>query len=278
MSQTVAPGAFGRLLRYWRQVRKRSQEDVALEIDSSIRHISFLENGRSLPSRDITLRLAAYFGLSGRETNNLLFSAGYAPVSIAELGMQEASFLDESLVHTLRGLDPFPSVIIDHSGDVRMVSRGWMAIMGPQVPSVHARPRFNLADVFFVPDGLRPHMENWEDAVCALLVALQQEVLMFQDRDTVAALRHYLADESVPADWKVRGANLLTMSGMRIRIRLPGDEVRTYLQVFNTVGSVRFVPDPVLMIYSIFPCDQVVADHWHALVGKATPTHPLLRY
>ena len=55
MSEKIAEGAFGRLLRFWRQVRKRSQEDVALEIDSSIRHISFLENGKSLPSREITL-------------------------------------------------------------------------------------------------------------------------------------------------------------------------------------------------------------------------------
>ncbi len=51
MSEKVSDGAFGRLLRFWRQLRKRSQEDVALEIDSSIRHISFLENGKSLPSR-----------------------------------------------------------------------------------------------------------------------------------------------------------------------------------------------------------------------------------
>ena len=108
MVEAIAKGAFGRLLRYWRQARKRSQEDVALEIDSSIKHISFLENGKSLPSRAIILRLASYFGLSGRETNNLLTAANYSPISNEQLNLRESELMHASLVHTLRGLIHFP--------------------------------------------------------------------------------------------------------------------------------------------------------------------------
>jgi len=278
MVEIIVEGAFGRLLRYWRQVRKRSQEDVALQINSSIKHISFLENGKSLPSRAIILRLADYFGLSGRETNNLLAAASYSPVSIEQLNMRESDLLQASLVHTLRGLDPNPSAIIDRSGEVRMVNRAWIEIIGKRVPSVLAQEHFNIMDIFLAKDGLKPFMENWEDSVCAMLVALQQEVLMFEDRLSINTLQRYLADRSIPRDWKVRGANRLTISGMNIRMSLPDDKPRNYLHVFNTVGSARVVPDPVLMIYSIFADDEAVRDNWsHRLRGNRY-VHSLLGY
>ena len=274
----MAEGAFGRLLRYWRQVRKRSQEDVALEIDSSIRHISFLENGKSLPSREITLRLASYFGLSGRETNNLLVAAGYSPMAIGALNPRDAGILHQSLVATLRGFDPYPAAIIDRAGDVKMINRGWMEILGSRIPSIHRQSRLNLMDVFFAEDGLRLYMENWEDGICALLVTLQQDVLMYQDPLAIANLQRYLKDPGLPADWQLRGANLLTLSGMYIRLSLPGDESRNYVVVFNTVGSERFIPDPMLMIFSVFPQDEEVVERWQGRMSGKDYEHPLLPY
>lgn len=278
MGEKIAEGAFGRLLRYWRQVRKRSQEDVALEIDSSIKHISFLENGKSLPSRDITRRLAGYFGLSGRETNNLLAAAGYPAGSMAELNMHDNAVLRASLIYTLRGLDPCPSAIIDPSGNVQMVNRGWVEIIGKRVPSLQAQDHFNVMDIFMAEDGLKQYMEDWEEAICATLVSLQQEVLMFQDRQSINTLQRFLKNKSIPRDWKVRGANRLTLSGMYSRLFLPDDKPRNYLHVLNTVGSSRVVPDPLLMIYSIFPEEQEVVDRWQVRVRESSCAHPLLAY
>ena len=278
MSEKIADGAFGRLLRFWRQVRKRSQEDVALEIDSSIRHISFLENGKSLPSREITLRLADYFGLSGRETNNLLVAAGYTPMAIGALNPRDTSILQQSLVATLRGFDPFPSAIIDRAGDVKMINRGWVEILGKRVSSFHHETDFNLMDIFFAEDGLRRYMDNWQDGICALLVTMQQDVLIYQDRAAIANLQRYLKDPDLPADWQVRGANLLTLSGMYLRLSLPGDEPRNYIIVINTVGSERFIPDPMLMIFSVFPQDEEVAGRWQTRLAGNSYEHPLLPY
>ncbi|TDG11811.1 XRE family transcriptional regulator [Seongchinamella unica] len=276
MVEKIAEGAFGRLLRYWRQVRKRSQEDVALEIDSSIKHISFLENGRSLPSRDIILRLAKYLGLSGRETNNLLASANYAPVNIEKFNLEDSAMLRASLSNILRGLEPYPSAIIDRTGNVRMLNRAWVEVIGKQVPSIHRQTHFNVMDMFLAPDGLKLYMENWQDVICALLVTLQQEVLMFQDADSITTLQRYLADPSVPSDWQIRGANRMSMSGMYSRINLPGDRPRDYLHVLNIVGSLRVVPDPVLMIYSIFTEDEEQAEAWRQRLIGSTYQHPLL--
>jgi hypothetical protein len=143
---------------------------------------------------------------------------------------------------------------------------------------VHARDTFHLLEVFIAPDGLKNYMERREDTISALLVTLQQEVLMFQDRTAITALQQYLADPSIPADWRVRGANLLTISGMYTRVHLPDDQPRDYLHVINTVGSERFVPDPVLMIYSVFPREEEVTARWHAWLEENRYQHALLAY
>ena len=146
---------------------------------------------------------------------------------------------------TLRGFDPYPSAIIDRAGDVKMINRGWVEILGKRNASMRGAMEFNLMDVFFAEDGLRRYMDNWQDAICAMLVTLQQDVLIYQDPLTIVNLQRYLKDPDLPADWQVRGANLLTLSGMHLQLSLPEDIPRNYIVVINTVGSERFIPDPM---------------------------------
>lgn len=159
-----------------------------------------------------------------------------------------------------------------------MVNRGWVEILGKQVPSIELKAEFNVLEVYFAEDGLRPYIEDWEDTICALLVTLQQEVIMCEDRTAISILQRVLADGSIPADWRQRGANKLTLSGMYNRLSLPGDKARTYMHVFNTVGSTRFEPDPALMIYSVFPQDEEVAAAWQKRLRGNCSQHPLLPY
>src|SRR6266545_771842 len=78
-SHRAAPRAFGESLRHWRQHRRLSQLDLAHEAEISTRHLSFVETGRSLPSREMVLRLAEQLEVPLRERNQLLLSAGFAP-------------------------------------------------------------------------------------------------------------------------------------------------------------------------------------------------------
>lgn len=278
VSDQVAPGAFGRLLRYWRQVRRLSQEDVALEIDSSIKHISFLENGRSLPSREITLSLASFFRLNSWETNYLLAAAGMAPVQSIKPNSAEAEFLENSLAAVMQGNDPFPSLIINRFGDVHMLNKAWLEVIGNRVPSLANASRFNLLDMIMSDDGLSLFMEDWEDNICTLLVFLQQEVLLYQDRSSIETLQRYLNDSRIPRDWKARGAHRLTTAGLYTRITIPGSDPSLYMQVFNTVGLSRFMPEPVLMIYNIYPVDWSVTEQWRQRMEGKSYSHPLLKY
>src|SRR4051794_20021407 len=80
MSAATAPAGVGNLLRDWRHRRRRSQLDLALDAAVSSRHLSFVETGRSKPSRDLVLHLAEHLEVPLRERNALLLAAGYAPV------------------------------------------------------------------------------------------------------------------------------------------------------------------------------------------------------
>ena len=79
VTATPTRSTFGPLLRQWRTRRRLSQLDLAVESDVSARHISFLETGRSNPSREMVLRLATQLDVPLRERNQLLLGAGYAP-------------------------------------------------------------------------------------------------------------------------------------------------------------------------------------------------------
>lgn len=76
----VTPATVGMLLREWRQRRRMSQLELACIADVSTRHLSFIESGRSVPSRDMLIRLAEQLGVPLRERNALFLAAGYAPL------------------------------------------------------------------------------------------------------------------------------------------------------------------------------------------------------
>jgi transcriptional regulator with XRE-family HTH domain len=97
----------GELLRRWRDRRRLSQLELALESGISARHLSFVENGKSAPSRDTILRLAQQLDLPLRERNHLLLAAGYAPVySEATLGSPEMSAMRGAVRQVLSGHEP----------------------------------------------------------------------------------------------------------------------------------------------------------------------------
>jgi transcriptional regulator with XRE-family HTH domain len=101
-------------LREWRQRRRLSQLDLALEAEISTKHLSFLETGRAQPSREMVLRLAEQLDVPLRERNVLLVSAGYAPVfpqrSLADPALQSAR---KAVDLVLKGHEPYPAIAID---------------------------------------------------------------------------------------------------------------------------------------------------------------------
>src|SRR5262247_2343761 len=119
MTVTSPAPHVGGLLRDWRQRRRLSQLDLAGEAEVSARHLSFVETGRSRPSRELVLHLAEHLEVPLRERNTLLLAAGYAP-SYRETPLEAESMtpVRDALALVLAGHEPFPAVVVDRHWDL----------------------------------------------------------------------------------------------------------------------------------------------------------------
>src|SRR5262245_29808323 len=114
-----ATASFGDLLRYWRGVRRKSQLDLASDAMTTPRYVSFVETGRSQPSRQMVVRLARALDVPLRERNGLLLAAGYAPLyARAQLDAPELARVETALTSMLAQHEPFPAVVMDRGWDI----------------------------------------------------------------------------------------------------------------------------------------------------------------
>ena len=124
-STSSADQALGHLLKEWRSRRGVSQLDLALAARTTQRHVSFIETGRAVPSREMVLRLAATLGLPLRQQNAVLLAAGYAPAwrerGLSAPGME---VVDRALDHMLAQHEPFPAFVVDRRWNLLRVNRG----------------------------------------------------------------------------------------------------------------------------------------------------------
>ena len=114
MTSATAPAGIGALLRDWRQRRRLSQLDLALEAGVSARHLSFLETGRSRPSPQMVLHLADQLDVPLRDRNHMLLAAGFAPAyEERPIDAPEMAPAREALDRVLTGHEPHPALVVD---------------------------------------------------------------------------------------------------------------------------------------------------------------------
>lgn len=252
-----SPSAVGRLLKHWRSVRRMSQLDVALRADVSTRHLSFVETGRSNPSREMVLLLCEVLDVPLRERNALLEAAGYA-AAYRETGLSEPE-LDQvrSVVRfMLESHLPYSAVAIDREWNVLMANRAHERLLDAVLDDdVEDRIRSNLLRLVFDPRGVRPAIENWDEVARAVLDRVHREVRGHRDDEAGALLEEILGYPDVPERWSV--PDLTRRPPMVIPIRLrAGDAVLSLFTAITTLGTPQDVTLQELRIESFFPADE----------------------
>src|SRR6187431_170949 len=173
MTQTQSVGD---LLREWRQRRRMSQLDLALEAEISTKHLSFLETGRAQPSREMVLRLAEQLDVPLRERNVLLVAAGYAPVfpqrSLADPALQTAR---KAVDLVLKGHEPYPAIAIDRHWTLIAHNAVVPRLLAAADPSL-LQPPVNVLRLSLHPNGLAPRIENLAEWRAHLLTRLRQQI------------------------------------------------------------------------------------------------------
>lgn len=163
---------FGTVLKEWRGVRRMSQLDLGSMAEVSPRHISFLESGRSNPSREMVLHLTEILEVPRQERNRFLGAAGFAPIFEArDPGSTDMQPVREALAWTLDRHDPFPAIVLDRHWNVLSANRSaamLFAFMGVD-------QGVNMIDLFLDPEGVREMVVNWEEVGYYLLTRFRTE-------------------------------------------------------------------------------------------------------
>ena len=162
----------GILLRQWRDIRGKTQMDLSFDAGVSQKHISFVESGRSVPSRQMVLDLAQALDVPLRERNALLIAAGYAPFySDQALDAPVMNSISKALQRMLRQHEPFPAIVMDRYWNVLMTNEAAPLLFNCFI-DMAARPSpRNLLHLMFDPAGMRPFVANWPDRHAHCLLA-----------------------------------------------------------------------------------------------------------
>ncbi|MFF3034112.1 helix-turn-helix domain-containing protein [Streptomyces rubiginosohelvolus] len=274
---TVLPDTeVGPLLRDWREQRRISQLELALRADSSARHISFIETGRSRPSEDMVLRLAEQLDIPVRERNALLVIAGYAPrYPQTSLDDPAMASLRESLERLLAAYEPYPALVVDGTYGVVAANRG-VALLLEGVPEKLLTPPLNAMRLTLHPEGLAPRIVNLPEWRADLLAQMDRQIALVRS----PALRE-LYDEvaAYPAPARADGTPRTaegTGGAGRERDRAAAFALPMLLEhrgrVLSFVSSIATFNTPMdvtvaeLAIETFLPADRETAAYLHAHV------------
>lgn len=176
----------GDLLRDWRARRRFSQLDLAGEADISTRHLSFVESGRSVPSREMLLRLAEPLAMPLRERNRLLLAGGYAPLHRERpLDQPDMAAARAAVEAVLAGHAPFPALAVDRHWNLVAANDAVTALLGGVDPALLVPP-VNILRLNLSPGGLAPRIANLAEWRHHLLARLRDEASRSSDPVLVA--------------------------------------------------------------------------------------------
>ncbi len=254
---------FQTAFRQWRQHRKLSQLELALAADVSQRHVSWLETGRSRPSRDMVLRLTEAMQLPLRERNALLQAAGFAAV-YRETPLDEPSMqpVRDALLRVLTHHEPLPALVVDRRWNVRLRNDACEQLLGlvadPLALSAELGigEHVNVALLTVHPQGFRPFISNWAQAAPAFVRRLQSEAIASGDAETEAFFQRLIAiagplEHPVPVN-----DGLLPVLPLELQI----NELKLSLfSVMSTFGTPQDITTDELRIEAFYPNDATTA-------------------
>ncbi len=258
-SASVAPAGFGPLLRQWRTARRMSQQQLAVESEVSTRHISYVENGKSSPSREMVLILASALDLPLRERNSLLSAAGFAPVyRETNLGAPEMRPVRQAFQIILSHHEPYPAIVLTRTWDLVEMNDAFARLFSLffETPPTDPIVTKNVMHSLFHPGGVRPYVVNWEEVAGILLDRLYREsILELETSESRKLMEALLAYPGVSS--RLREVDLAATPEVCITVKLEKDDVELeFFTTLTTLGTPMDVTAQELRIESYFPADE----------------------
>jgi transcriptional regulator with XRE-family HTH domain len=261
MDIRVTPPAAGAMrpvgdyLREWRQRRRLSQLELANEADISTRHLSFVETGRSLPSREMVLRLAERLAIPLRERNTLLVSAGYAPM-YRERPLDDPALAAarEAVDLILRSHEPYPALAVDRHWNLVAANRMVSHLLA-SVDAALLQPPVNVLRVSLHPQGLASRIVNLGQWRHHLFERLRQQIQATGDTGLEALEGELRAYPVPPEGESTRLAGEVLGIAMPLQLRMPSG-VLSLISTVTVFGSAVDITLQELALETFFPADE----------------------
>jgi transcriptional regulator with XRE-family HTH domain len=255
MRTQAAP--FGALLRRWREQRRLTQQDLALAADSSTRHLSYLETGRSQPSREMILRLSEYLSIPLRERNFLLLAAGFAP-AFQERSLAELEVAKSAIDSILKAHLPYPAFAVDRHWNV-VLSNSALPQIYEGCSAELLRPPVNAMRLILHPAGMGARIVNFAEWRAHSLSVLRQQVDTRPDavlQGLLAEIGAYPLPEHGNAAQRFDAAERLA-TPLRIATRLGTVSFLSTVTVFGTPNDITLSE---LALEMLFPANEATVE------------------
>lgn len=267
--------SFGPRLRRWRDRRGLSQLALAGEAGTTQRHLSFLESGRTAPSRAMVLRLGAALDLPLRQQNALLLAAGFAPAwRQRDLAAPELAQVNRALDFMLAQQEPYPAFVVDRRWNLLRANAGagrlteFLLGPAPPLPPGKPAPPVNLAEALLAPDALRPFIANWEEIARFFLRGVQADAADDGTVETAELLARLLTFPGLPALSEGLPPDEATAPVLAMHFR----KGETSLNLFTTIATLGTPLDVTLQeirVECFFPADEATAGLMRAWSARA---------
>ena len=248
---------FGALLRSWRRERHLSQADLANDVGTPSRHISFLETGRARPSRTMVARLVSSLRIPIRDRNGLLRAAGFADqYPEQDIADFESSELRQAVTRIMNAQSPCPAFVIDRSWNVLDANgsgKAMLELVSEEFPHDPPATVINLVDAALSPSGFKHYIVDWEAFARQFIQRLHRESASDQVlADRMARVRDAI---ELPDDWWAFDVAHTERPFFPIRMRMGGNDM-TFFGVVAAVALPTNALAQELRVETLFPADD----------------------
>ena len=263
MATVEADGKLGDVLRYWRRLRGKSQLDLALAAMTTPRYVSFVETGRSQPSRQMVVRLARALEIPLRERNAVLLAAGYAPLyPMRALDAPEFERVQFAVTAMLEQHEPFPAVLMDRAWNVVRANRGAQRLFGGILAPEPVPEPANVLDLMIAAGPVRDAVLNWPAVAAALLERARREAVGgVLDPDTAARVERLGAQPGVAGALEEATSAAVTSPVIDVQFAFEGAQL-SFFSVVTTIGTPTDVTAQEMRLEAFFAADAETHGAW----------------
>jgi transcriptional regulator with XRE-family HTH domain len=255
MASLSSQSGIGALLREWRERRRLSQLELALQAGISTRHLSFVETGRSKPGREMLLRVAHQLEIPFREQNTMLLAAGHAP-AFPERSLEDPELapVREALDRILAAHEPYPAIVFDRAWNLVAANAGVSPLIDGIDPELLQPP----VNVLRISLEMAPRVVNPSHVLDLLRERLERQLAVTRD-DDLAALVEQIAAYPVPE----HGVGPAPGSGEvlgPVTFRVPDGGELSFFGMFATFDTPFEVTTSELAMELLFPANRATAE------------------